>query len=168
VGIRRSILAFRVAGLAVAIIWGALVWNALRNGYSLIAVAISLPLIATLLAVIRPGRGLGHFAFTHEMGPDIDASLPPWQQQYALARWWLLGAGLVPVGFIFASAAKASGLFEETSGIYPVVGGVIPLLGVACLLKSPGAAWRGFRIKQTAANNKLQRTRGVASESNDG
>jgi hypothetical protein len=140
----RTLLTFRLFGTLFVVLWGALAWYQASLGNTGVAVLVALPVIATVLALIAPRRGPGSFAFTHEIAPVPDETLPKRQQELRMGFAWLLGSCLVPLGALLVFVADALG-FQEGAGIYVFVGGLIPLLGIACFLKAIGAFFRAWR-----------------------
>ncbi|TQV74233.1 hypothetical protein FKG94_16640 [Exilibacterium tricleocarpae] len=121
--------------------WGALTTYFLSQGNAWAATFASLPFIAFVLLVAFPRAGLGHFAFTHEIGPVEEVEETQRQYHLKMAKWWFAGSLLFPVCIALAF------LFSKFEGFALVTMFVGIILGIPCFLKCLGSLYQAIRAR---------------------
>lgn len=105
------------------------------------ATLAALPLIALLLFVLFPNKGLGSYAFTHELGPVQEEEESERKFYLRQAKWWFLAS------LIFPGSLALAYIFEKNIPFVIICVFAGFLIGVPCFLKGLGSLYDAVKAK---------------------
>lgn len=140
----------RVAAFLAAALGGAaafaLAIYLVASGRPLIAALWVLPFVVLIAASLSDGRGLSGFAVSESVGgPQRTADESARSYQFRLARWWALGALILPSSLLVLDfSIERSHLLGDLEALLALP---LPALGGACLVMCLVSIIRSLRAR---------------------